>query len=159
MRHPKYPLEPLSALRDKKVDEAVGVLATATGEHESSNRKRLQSETRRDAHGAAAERVRSAEEKALERGELCAADLAHADAWEHRISEERHALSSEVDRVRVEEAGARAAQERACADLASRKADAQLVAKDRARWQEAIRKREESAEEEAASEAWRPSKP
>jgi hypothetical protein len=154
----KYPLEPLSTLRGKKVDEAAAALATATCNRETANHKRLASEKKCDAHDAAATHVRSAEGEALARGELRVADLALAGAWELRVSEERRELSSALDLARVEEIGARAGEELACRKLASRKTDAQLVEKDRARWREKARKEEEMKEEEASSEVWRPSK-
>ena len=158
MRPPKYPLEPLAELRDNRVDEAVADLAVATRERGAAERSRLASEQKRQAHAAAAERVRCAEAEALARGELRAAHLAHAGAWEDRITAEREALASEVCRARGEEAAARAGEERALGELASREAEAQVVAKDRARWEGAQRRRLEARDEEASSEAWRPSK-
>jgi hypothetical protein len=158
MRPPKYPLEPLADLRDKKVGEASLELAKAVCTRDAAQRKKLTSERNRDAHGEAAARVRSAEAEALARGELRVADLAQADAWEGRVAAERQALASDLVRASAEEAGARVAQERAFDEVASRKAEAQLVAKDRARWQEVLRKRVDAKEEEASAEAWRPSK-
>jgi hypothetical protein len=159
MRPPKYPLEPLAELRDNRVDEAVGDLAVATRERDAAERSRLAAEQRRHAHAAAAQRVRGAEAEALARGELNAAHLAHADAWEARITAEREALASDACRARAEEATARAGEERALGELASREAEAQVVAKDRARWDGAQRRRVEARDEEASSEAWRPTKP
>jgi hypothetical protein len=158
MRPPKYPLEPLAELRDKKVDEAALDLAVATRARAAAQRKKLASEQKCEAHGAAAAHVRGAESLALARGELRVADLAHAEAWEARIAAERDALVSDVDRACAEEAGARVREKRALDDVASRKAEAQLVTKDRARWQEVLRKRADAKDEEASSEAWRPPK-
>jgi hypothetical protein len=155
MRPPKYPLEPLAELRDKRVDLALDDLAAATRGRDAAERERLASEQGCRAHAAAAERLRDAEESALARGELRVADLANAGAWEIRVASEHQALASEVDRARVAEAGARVGEERAQGEVASRKADAQVVAKDRARWRSRQAGREEAKEEEASTEAWR----
>jgi hypothetical protein len=156
MRPPKYPLEPLVELRDKRVDEAASDLAVAARDRDAAERKRLASEQRRTAHAAAAERVRGAEAEALARGDLNVAHLAHADAWEARIALEREALTSDVERARAETASACVAEARALEDVVSRKTEAQVVAKDRARWGEVERRRAEARDEEASSEAWRP---
>lgn len=158
MRPPKYPLEPLALLREKRVDHAVGVLAEAIRGRDAAERSRLAADRKRQEHAAAAERVRSEESKALDGGRLRAADLAHAAAWEARISTEREAIASAVERARAEEVGARAGEARSLDEVASRKADARVVANDRARWDDAQRKQFEAREEEALSEAWGPSK-
>jgi hypothetical protein len=156
MRPPKYPLEPLAALREKKVEGAIGELAAARRASDSAERDRLASEQKGRAHDAAAGRVRGAELEALCRGDLRVADLARADGWEARIAAERRALEGELERARASEAGARAEEGRAVERLASRRAEAQVVDDDRARWQEAARKRGEARDEQAASEASRP---
>lgn len=158
MRPPKYPLEPLAEVRDKKVDEAAGNLATTARERDAAKRRRLATEQKREAHASAAERVRTAEANALERGALRALDLAHADAWESRVAAEREKLASDVEHARADEERAHVAEEGARCELVSRTAEAHVVTKDRARWQDALRKRAESKEEEASSEARRPSK-
>ncbi len=158
MRPPKYPLEPLAELRDRKVDEAVGALAEATRERDAAERQRFASEGDRRAHVAAAERVRCAEAQALAEGGLQAADLAQAAAWEARMATEREAIASAVERAREEEAAARAGEATALHAVALRKAEAGVVAKDRARWEDARRKRAEARDEEASCEAWRPAK-
>ncbi|HXN30327.1 MAG TPA: hypothetical protein VN894_00640 [Polyangiaceae bacterium] len=158
MRPPKYPLEPLAELRHRNVDQAVRALAEATRARDTAERKVLASERDRQAHGAAAESVRRVEAQALAEGGLRAADLARAAAWEARIATEREAMTSAVGRARDEEADARAGEVRALDAVASRNAEAKVVAKDRARWDGAQRKRAEGREEEAACEAWRPAK-
>ena len=156
MRPPKYPLEPLAALREKKVEGAIGKLAAARRAHDSAERERLASEEKGRAHAAAVERVRLAELEALSRGDLRAADLARADAWEARIASERRALEVELEGSRASEARARAEEDDAGRQVASRRAEAQVVDNDRARWHEALRRRGEAREEQAASEASRP---
>jgi ATPase subunit of ABC transporter with duplicated ATPase domains len=153
---PKYPFSQLAAVRNKRVDDARHDLANKTTAHAAAERDRRAAEDNRDAHDAAAAFVRDVEANALARGELRAADLARADAWEVRIGAENAALALQVDRARVSEAGALEGEQRTRALLASRRADADAVAKDRARWSDGLRKRAEAKEEEAASEAWRP---
>jgi hypothetical protein len=159
MRPPKYPLQSLADVRGRQVDQATRELAQAVDDRGAAERKRLASEQRSDAHAAVAERVRGAEGEALARGELTAADLVRADAWEVRASIEREALLSEVDRKAAGEARAREVEDRARGQLAHHQAEAQVVSNDRGRWREALRKQVEDKEEEAAVEAWRPSKP
>ena len=156
MLPPKYPFSQLAALRNKKVDDAANELANKTTARAAAERDRRAAEDRRDAHEAAAARVREGEANALARGELRAADLARANAWEVRIGAESAARVSEVDRARASEAGALEGEQRTRALLTSRRADADVVTKDQARWSHRLRKHAEAKEEEAASEAWRP---
>jgi hypothetical protein len=158
MRPPKYPLESLADLRDKRVERALGDLSAAVTERDAAERGRLASEEECRAHAEAAGRIRGAEREALGRGELRAADLAHAGAWEARMASERQELSSAADRARAHEESARAGEDRARGEVMSRRAEAQTIAKDRARWRSAQQKGAAEKEEEALSEAWRPSK-
>lgn len=155
MRRPRYALEPLAKLRDGKVDEATRGLAAAVTERGAAERARRSAEARRDAHDAAADAVRAGEREALERGELRAGDLALADGWEARVATERAALADAVQRAGSAEAKARDAERQAQRGVAERKADAQVVAKDRARWEDEQRRRGEAKEEEEAAEAYR----
>src|SRR6266851_10070859 len=120
MRPPKYPLEPLAELRDMKVDLALGELAGARRAREATERERVASEQKSLAHAGAADRARRAETEALERGDLRVADLACAHAWEVRVSSERRALTSELERARASDAGARAAEDQAGQEAVSR---------------------------------------
>jgi hypothetical protein len=158
MRRPRYPLEPLVELRDHHVDRAAAGLAGAIAKREDAERGRGAAEAVRAAHEASARQVRAAESDALDRGELRAADLAGADAWEARVAAESTAMSSEVERARTAEERARDGERAARGDLASRRAEADVVAKDRARWVDAQGRRTEAKEEEEASEIWRPGK-
>jgi hypothetical protein len=155
MRPPRYALEPLAKLRDEKVDEAARGLATAVRERDAAERTRRAAETRREAHEAAATEVRATEREALQRGELRAVDLALADGWEVRVAAERATLVADVERAGAAESRAREAESQAQRQVAERQADAQVIAKDRARWQDAVRKRVEAKEEEEAAEAYR----
>ncbi|HEY8042420.1 MAG TPA: hypothetical protein VIF15_21610 [Polyangiaceae bacterium] len=156
MRPPKYALEPLARLRQHGVDEAVRGLATAVARRDEAERRRRGAEQRRELHESATALVREDEREALARGELRAADLARADAWERRASAEGTAMAAECDRARTSEATALEQEQRARTQVATREADAQVVARDRARWDEGLRKRTEAREEEAMAEAYRP---
>ncbi len=61
-----------------------------------------------------------------------------------------------MDQAREVEAGAAAGEGQAREQVAARRADADVVDKDRARWTAAERKRAEAKEEEAMTEAFRP---
>jgi hypothetical protein len=155
MRRPKYPLEPLAKLREQKVDEATRALAGAVANREKAERARAGAELRRASHEADARGLRQAERGALERGELKAADLARAGAWEMRVAEDREKLEAVVKSTREEEKKARQGEAEARADATARRADAEVVEKDRTRWREGERKHAEAKEEEAATEAFR----
>ena len=155
MRRPKYPLEPLAELRDRRIDAAVGELAGAVREREKAERARAEAEQRRTSHEAASAEVRRGEADALARGELRAADLTRGGAWELRIAAERAKQDETVDRARGEEGRAIAGEKDAKGKVASAEADAKVVSRDREKWNDAVRRREEAREEEAAAEAWR----
>jgi len=156
MRRPRYPLEPLADLRARKVEGAVQGLAKAVAEREQAEQARLAREQARVAQEARDARVAQEERDALERGELNAADLARAHAWQLRSEAEHAALTSAVDQAREVEAGAVKGEGQAREQVAARRADADVVDKDRARWTAAERKRADAKEEEAMTEAFRP---
>ncbi len=156
MRSPKYPLSSLALLREKEVDQAANEFAGRVTASEVAERAREAAERKRDLHEEATARARAAEDEALACGVLRAADLARADAWEARSALESRALSTEVARELTNEQQARKNELESQAQLASRQAAAQVVAKDRARWSEGQRKKAEARDEEASSEAWRP---
>jgi hypothetical protein len=156
MRRRTYPLEPLAELRDRRVDQAAVTLAGAIGQRDQAEHGRRAAEATRDAHQAQADGIRAAEADALARGALCAADLANAGTWEVRVEAERAAMVSDVERAKATEHRTREGERLARGEVAARQADADVVAKDRARWVEAQRRQSEAKEEEAASEVWRP---
>jgi len=156
MRPRKYPLEPLAKLRARKVEGAVQGLAQAVAQREQAEQARLLREQARAAQEARAARVVEEERGSLERGELHAADLARAHAWQLRSDAESAALSSEVDRARAAETDALKGEGAARTQVAERRAEADVVDKDRARWTAEGRKRQEAKEEEAMAEAFRP---
>jgi hypothetical protein len=156
MRPKRYPLEPLAEVRADQADAAVRGLAVAIAGRDAAERDRREAERRREAHEAAAARVRDAEQEALGRGELRVGDLARAGAWETRVTSEGQTIASAVERAHGAESRARQVEQTAQGDVASRKADVEVVAADRARWDASLRKKAEAREEEAAEEAFRP---
>jgi hypothetical protein len=156
MGSPKYPLASLVWLRDQEVERAANELAGRVQTSEAAERARRAVERKRDLHEESAARVHAAEDEALARGSLRAADLARADAWKTRAGLESRALATELGRERASEQEARKNELDAQADLATRQAAAQVVAKDQARWGEGQRRKAEARDEEASSEAWRP---
>jgi hypothetical protein len=158
MRPRRYPLEPLVELRDHQVDQAAAGLAGAIAKREDAEEGRRVAEAARAAHETAARQVRVAESGALDRGELRAVDLAGAEAWEARVAAESAAVGAAVERARTAEERAQDGESSARGELASRRADADVVGRDRERWVDEQRRRAEAKEEEAASEVWRPGK-
>jgi hypothetical protein len=155
MRRPKYPLEPLAQLRQRKANEAAEAFATAVVERENAERACVDAERRRAMHEAEAHELRQAEADALGRGELRAGDLARTGAWELGVSAQRQRHDDAVERAKGQEGRARDGERDARERVASARADVDVVDKDRAKWRDSQLRREEAQEEEAASEAWR----
>ena len=153
---PRYPLEPLARVRAGRADEAARALAGTVRVREHASRVVQAAEARRVAHGSAAGAVRERELASLARGDLRAADLARADAWSFRVQAEKAALEGAAERARAEESKAREGEKAAQVTLASRQAEAEVVAGHRQRWQNERSRRLEAREEEASFEAWRP---
>ena len=155
MRPARYPLDTLAKQRARNVEGAVQGLAQAIAGRERAEAQRQQRQAQQAAHEAQAARIVRAEREGLERGELTAADLACAHAWGLRAEAERVALKAEVDRAAATEQQARGTEGIARDQVAARRADAEVVEKDRARWTAEARKRALAKEEEAMAEAFR----
>lgn len=153
-RNSKYPLEPLREHRDRKVEAATSQLGDAVRAREAADDAKRRAEQERVDAEARAAAVRQDEADRLEKGELCVADLARAQAWEYAASVEASELGRAIDRAEGRLAEARTAEGEARADLAQKKADLDVVAKDEARFDAGIRRAREAAEEEAAEEAF-----
>jgi hypothetical protein len=152
-RNPKYPLEPLREHRDRIVDAATVQLGDAVRAREAADdAKRRAEEERREAEARAAG-VREDEAEHLANGDLRVADLARAQAWEHAASAEIDGLGHAITRAEGKLAAAHDAELDARAGLAQKKADLDVVVKDRARFDAGVRTAREAAEEEAAEEA------
>jgi len=156
MRPPRYPLEPLSEVRKRALDAATSRLRGAVKKRDAAARARQAAEQVRQEHERATDRVRDAEREALGRGDLRAADLATAETWGLRVELERAKLGAAVERAKAAEAEASDVQLQAQAGAALRRSEAEVIKKDRARWDDARKKSAEAREEDAMSEGWRP---
>ncbi len=153
---PKYPLEPLSRVRMKKVDDAACTLADAIHVRLDAAAKAEQAAVARKEHEAKADATRATERGALEDGALTVADLARADAWEVRAASEQTVLVRGETDARTTETKAQGEESTARDGVAARKADANVIDKHHERWREEIAKARDAKEEEEMSEAWRP---
>ena len=153
-RNPKYPLEPLREHRDRKVDAATAQLGEAVRTREAADEARARAEQERGAAEARSAAVRQDEADLLAKGELCVADLARAEAWEHAASAEMADLGRSVARAEDHLLAARNAEVQARGELAQKKADLDVVAKDEARFDAGVRRARDAAEEESAEEAF-----
>lgn len=152
---PRYPLEPLAEVRQKKVEEAAATLAGAVRKREAAARALRGAEVRREMAARAAARVRTAELEALTRGELRALDLARVHAWAGRAAADAEALAGVVRRAEAAETAAHEHEGEAQGILATRRAEALVVEGHRNRWNERHHRGALAREEEALSEAWR----
>ena len=97
---------------------------------------------------------RADEAARLTSGELRVADLALANAWEHAAGAEMADLGRAVARADGQLTAARGAEGVARSELAQKKADLDVVAKDEARFDDRARRARDAAEEESADEAF-----
>jgi hypothetical protein len=158
MSAPKYPLECVAKARGERVQRAELDLAAAAVALRAADCVRVDAEQRREHHEAVAGRVRDRELAELLRGALRVQDLGAADRWASRDAAEGHRLRTEAEAARALAARAASTEHAARADLASRKAEAEVIEHDRSRWRRAQQKKIEAREEEASFEAWRPRK-
>jgi hypothetical protein len=152
----RYPLEPLSRLRQERLDGAERALAAAIRAREAAERTRIEALRAHQEQRRKAEALEAAERDALARGELRAEDLARSGAWALRAGAEGARLLDAVVQARRAEERSRSAEERARSAAASCAAEMHVVSAHAARWQGAQQTAQERAEEEAAVEAWRP---
>ena len=152
-RNPKYPLEPLREHRDRKVEHATAELGAAVRESEAADDAKRRAQQERVDAAARATTLRADEARRLANGELRVADLARGEAWEHRASAEMADLDRALVRADGKLGAARELEVGARAELAQKKADLDVVAKDEARFHAGVRRAREASEEEAADEA------
>ncbi|MDB4936255.1 MAG: hypothetical protein JWP87_3227 [Labilithrix sp.] len=153
-RNPKYPLEALREHRDRKVDAATAELGDAVRTRESADDAKRRAEQERADSEARAAAVRQDEAQRLATGRVQVADLARAHAWEHAADAELTELARAVGRAGDQLEAAREAEVSARAALAREKADLDVVAKDRARFDAGVRQAREASEEEAGEEVF-----
>ena len=156
MPRPKYPLEPLLEDRKRKVDDQAAELADAIRQREAAEAAKARAEQAKWDAEAAGAAVRAQEAEALARGELRAVDLARAQAWEVAERTRLEGLERAKATAVAKADGARADEGDARATLAQKKADRDVVVKDKGRFDARLAHRVQAAEEEAAEEAWRP---
>jgi hypothetical protein len=152
----KYPLEQAKKVRDGAVDRAAREVSDAVRARDEAERRAREAAREEAEAKAAAEAVREAERGALARGELTAADLARAHAWEGRAESEIADLEDRARAAGDATARAHADEARAREELGRRRADADALAKHREKWDDRVRREGEARDEEGAEEAWRP---
>lgn len=153
-RPPKYPLEPLLEHRERHVESATAELGDAVRAREAAEQAKARAEAARRQEEERAAKLRAAEASLLAQGELRAVDLARAQAWEHAEQRTIEELAAAERRAAESAGAARSAEEEARIELARKKADHDVVAKDQARFVDRQRRDREAREEEAAEEAW-----
>jgi hypothetical protein len=155
MRPRKYPLDPLARLREKQVGDAAKLLSDAIRARHQAERAEGAALAMRDDAEEDALRLEQREQAALERGELRAEDLARAAAWSTRVDAERTELERALAKAAQGTLAAHGSERRAQDVVARARADAEVLERDRAKWTEAGRKKDEAAEEETVAEAFR----
>jgi colicin import membrane protein len=152
----KYPLDALAKLREEEVSRATRSLAERVHLREEAERQRRTAEDDIRRAEEKARAVRAVEQAKLERGELSVADLARAEAWAIAVDAEKERLEARVVQAKAHLSEARGAESRAQAELSARTSEADVVEKDRAKWQDAIDRAAEARQEEEAADGWRP---
>jgi hypothetical protein len=155
MRPRRYPLDPLAKLRGKEVDSATKLLSDAIRARQEAQRAEEAALARTESAAAESRVVKEGEEAALARGELRAEDLARAAAWRVRDEVDRADLGRRLAQAGQGTLLARGREKDALDVMARVRAEAEVVARDRARWETEARKKDEAVEEEAASEAFK----
>jgi hypothetical protein len=153
-RNPKYPLEALREHRDRQVGAATAELGVAVRAREAADAAQRQLEEERVDAEARAESVRQEEATRLASGELRAADVARAHAWEHAVASEAAENARALERAEAHVSAAADVETQARVALAQRKAGRDVVAKDEARFEAGVRHAREAAEQEAGEEAF-----
>jgi len=154
MTRRRYPLAPLARLRASRLDAAERTLAGATTARDAAEGARVEAERARDEHHDATARTRAAERVALERGDLCAGDLAREHDWARARDAEVQHLENHLAQARASEDRARASENHARASAARCAAEARVVREHAARWENGQLAMAERAAEEEATEAW-----
>ncbi len=130
-------------------------LGHAVRTREAAEVSRQTAEREREAGELRAQAIRREEAARLDKGELRAADLLHAQAWEQRECSETVGLAQAVERAARHLESSRLAEATARAALARAKADLEVVVKDQARFDDEALRDREGREQEAADEVFR----
>ncbi len=156
VRARRYPLDPLARLREKQVGDATRLLSEAIRARQEADRGVVEVLARKENADAHTRALGDRERTALERGELRAEDLARAAAWSVRIEADRVDLERRLAKALEEAHAAQTGESSAQGGVGRARADVEVVARDRAKWEDARLKKEDAAEEEAGAEAFRP---
>jgi len=156
MASKKYPLDPLLKVREKEAERATRALADAVRAREDAERAKRAAEEAKQRAEDEARAIREAEDAKLAGGELKVADLMRGDAWAAGVATEHERLDAQVATAARSLDEARTGEGRAKADMTSRKADVDVVEKDRGKWQDRGRREADARDEQEAAEAWRP---
>jgi hypothetical protein len=156
VRPNKYPLASLARLKKERADGAARELAKAVSAREEADRRREEAEMARKQAEARAAHVRREERASLEHGELHAADLMRASAWEARIKAEDEGRARMVEAARATVGTKRRIEADAQAKVALARGEVKAVLRHETRWNEAQGRVRDAAEEEAAAEASHP---
>jgi hypothetical protein len=151
----KYPLTTLHRLRAERVVKSARTFADALRSVETSSQELLRRSKLRDAFEADCARTEKAENARLERGAQTAADLMLRAAFRAGADLERARRTEQVETAREGLAKAEIEADRKRDGVAHAQADAQVVEKNRQKWEAARRDESEKAQEQTVEEAYR----
>jgi len=152
MSRAKYRLEPLAQARRASVEKASRALAEATANRQTAELARTRVELEAERARAEVLRIRS-EERGPEKI-LRAEDLVASDTWEIRAETERLQRERRLEVAKANESKEALREAAARAVVEKRQAEAQVVEKDRARFEIREAKEAEARQEVEADEAW-----
>jgi len=155
MASPKYPLQPLLEHRERAVDDRTAELGGAVRTRETAEHRSLDAAAAQQAAEASAAATRAKEQEMLGAGVLRAGDLARGQAWEIGAQAQIADLARVTASAEAKADEARRGENDARQGLAHAMADRDVVIKDEARFQQKVAKKQASAEEEQAEEAYR----
>ncbi len=152
----RYPLTPLSRLRAQQVADSAAVRRDQDAKTERAKGDTARAQLATRAHVDAVAKTNDNETARLEHGELRAADLVRHGAWAHVAARTTTTLKKAEGAQRLEQHRAEAALDEATRDLATRKREADVVAKHAERWSRAEASRSEEAQATEIEDRWRP---
>ncbi len=153
MAREKYRLESLSRARQAHVERASRSLSEASRAKKAAEvlRKRIEDEAARAE--SEAKRIRADERS--DDTVLRAEDLATVDRWEIRAQTERIDREHRLEVAKQSESKEALREKAARAEVEKRQASAQVLERDRDRWQQREAQRAEVMQESEANEVWR----
>jgi hypothetical protein len=150
----RYPLEPLQRLRKERVETSAHKLADALLLVETSRTELERRAHQKASFEAECSRTEQAERVRLEKGAVKAGDLLQGAAYRIGADIEKAHRTGEVKKATSALDQARADAETKREGVASARADADVVDKNRQAWQAQREKEREKAEELGAEEAF-----